>query len=70
MERTALVSRSETRICVKRQCELAWANRSSVYRRDKEEGKNLSHGENAANLSLMKQLDKLHKTYPAWGIAS
>ena len=67
MERIALVSRSETRICVKRQCELAGANRSSVYRRDKEEGKNLSHGENAANLSLMRQLDELHMTYPAWG---
>lgn len=66
-ERTALVSRSETRICVKRQCELVEANRSSVYRRDKEEGKELSHGENAENLSLMRQLDELHMTYPAWG---
>ena len=66
-ERTALVSRSETRICVKRQCELVGANRSSVYRGDKEEGKELSHGENAANLSLMRQLDELHMTYPAWG---
>ena len=38
-----------------------------MYRGDKEEGKELSHGENAANLSLMRQLDELHMTYPAWG---
>lgn len=33
-----------------------------------EEGKNLSHGENEANLSLMRQLDEPHMTYPAWGL--
>lgn len=59
MERPALVSPSEARICVDRQCELAGANRDSVYRLDKV-GKQLSHGENEANLALIKQLVKLH----------
>lgn len=66
-ERTALVSLSERQICVKRQCELAGANRSSVYRCAKEEGKQLSHGKNEANLTLKRQLDELYMKYPAWG---
>lgn len=65
--RIALVSKDNTELSVKRQCELARVNRSSVYRRDEREEKNLSHGESEENLRLMRRLDELHMAYPAWG---
>ena len=66
-ERIELVSSDNAQLTVKRQCELACVNRSSVYRCFDTEEQGISHGESELNLELMKRLDALHYDYPAWG---
>jgi len=52
---------------VKRQCELADVNRSSVYRQKNQEQANPQHGESQENLDIMKIIDRTHLEHPSWG---
>ena len=65
--RIALVSPENESLTVKRQCELAEVNRSSVYRVHSKETQDPSHGETLENLDLMRILDQLHLERPSWG---
>jgi len=66
-DRIAIVSPAEPEITVKRQCELAEVNRSSVYRHRNQEQTNPGHGENQENLDIMQIIDRIHLERPSWG---
>ena len=66
-DRIALVSPENESLTVKRQCELAEVNRSSVYRVHTKAVRDPCHGESSENLDLMRILDQTHLTHPAWG---
>ena len=61
--RTALVSAENRELTMTRQSELCHVNRSSAYRRKKEN----PYGENTYNLALMRRIDELHLANPSWG---
>lgn len=65
-DRIRLVSLDNREISVKRQCELAEVNRSSVYRKQKEQT-NPSHNESQENLDIMRIIDETHLLHPSWG---
>lgn len=67
MDRIALVSPDEKGMTVKRQCELADINRSSVYRQKNLKQANPDHGESPENLDIMSIIDHTHLEHPSWG---
>jgi len=66
-DRIGLVSLENSKLTVKRQCELAAVNRSSIYRKRCQEQADSSHGESLENLGIMNILDKTHLKHPSWG---
>ena len=66
-DRIALVSPENKDLTVKRQCELAEINRSSVYRKQSQEQNNPGHGESLENLEIMVIIDRTHLEHPSWG---
>lgn len=66
-ERIALVSQTNNKISVKRQCQLAGVNRSSVYRKQNLEETDPNHGESSENLEIMLIIDQMHLKKPSWG---
>ena len=66
-DRIALVSPANESLTVKRQCELAEVNRSSVYRVHTKAVHDPGHGETAENLEIMRLLDQTHLEHPSWG---
>ncbi|MEA4890290.1 MAG: IS3 family transposase [Clostridiaceae bacterium] len=66
-DRIALVSPENMELTVKRQCELAEVNRSSVYRKQREKQDNPGHGESLENLDIMKIIDRTHLEHSSWG---
>jgi putative transposase len=66
-ERIALVSQTNNKISVKRQCQLAGVNRSSVYRKQNLEETDPNHGESLENLEIMLIIDQMHLKKPSWG---
>jgi putative transposase len=59
--RNALVTPVNSEITVKRQAELMEVNRTSVYRKPK------PNEYSAADLHLMRLIDKIHTAHPTWG---
>lgn len=66
-DRIGLVSPAEPELTVKRQCELAEVNRTSIYRQREQEQTNPGHGESQENLDIMRIIDETHLARPSWG---
>lgn len=66
-ERIGLVSQENESLTVKRQCELAEVNRSSVYREQRKSNQEAEQKETSENLDMMLIIDQMHLKCPSWG---